>query len=66
MGSKREVVVQGGGLYTVGEYESVFYVRKVSVGMFTSSGRDIGTARSLDGGLALIRSHSGKSIKHIG
>lgn len=65
MGSKRQVVVQGGGLYTVGEYQGVFYVRKVSVGVLTSSGHDIGTAKSLDGALALVRSHSGKSIKHI-
>jgi hypothetical protein len=59
--SKREVVVEGGNVYTVGDSSGTFYVRR---GGFY--GTDIGKTRSFDDALALIKSHSGKPIRSIG
>jgi hypothetical protein len=59
--SKKTVVVEGGNLYTVGEYSGTYYVRRGS----GWSGSDIGKAKSFDDALALIKSHSGKQIREI-
>lgn len=63
-----EVVVEGGGdnLYEVLEVAGRFMAYKVSVNLFLPNTRgSIGAARSLEGALSLIRSHSGKGIKSI-
>jgi len=58
----RTVTVEGGAYYTIGESDGIYYVRKGSSGF---SGSDIGTARSLDDALALIKTHSGKQIRNV-
>lgn len=63
-----EVVVEGGGenLYEVLEADGRFMTYKVSVNLLLPNTRSsIGVARSLEGALLLIRSHSGKGIKSI-
>ncbi len=63
----RKVVVQGGGrnLYRVSEYNGKFTAYKVDVGFLSNSTSNIGTARTLDDALALIKSHSGREIKEV-
>lgn len=56
----REVVVEGGNVYTVGESSGTFYVRRGG-----HYGTDIGKTRSLDDALSLIKAHSGKQIRSI-
>ena len=67
MAHKRKVVVQGGGsnLYEVSEYAGKFTAYKVDVGFLLDDRTSIGTGRSLEDALTLIRAHSGKEIKSI-
>lgn len=66
--STTKVVVEGGGsnLYEVqqdGGHYKAFHVR---VNLLLPNSRDnVGSARSFEGALSLIRSHSGKEIKRI-
>ena len=68
MGRTREVVVQGGGanLYKVYEYDGRFTAYKVNVRFLGNTQDTIGTARSLEDAIALVRAHSGRQIKSIG
>jgi len=59
---RKTITVQGGNYYTVGESGGTYYVRRGGSGF---SGTDIGKTRSFDDALALIKAHSGKSIKSI-
>lgn len=63
----RKVVVQGGGqnLYKICEYDGKYTAYKVDMGIFLSSTSRIGTARSLEDALTLIRAHSGREIEEI-
>lgn len=65
--SDRKVVVQGGGknLYKISDYSGKFSVYKIDVGLIFDDSRKIGSARSLDDALSIIRSHSGKQIERI-
>jgi hypothetical protein len=56
----RNVTVEGGNTYTIGENRGTFYVRR---GGFY--GTDIGKTRSLDDALGLIKAHAGKQIRSI-
>ena len=66
MGRTRTVALENCALYEVGEYDGRFYVRKVKVGILTSSRYDVCTTRTLDYALALVKSDSGSRIKRIG
>lgn len=68
MARTRRVVVQGGGdnLYSIGEYDGRFTAYKVRVQPLGDSKTSIGTARSLEDAVTLIRAHSGREIKTIG
>jgi hypothetical protein len=60
--SRKQVVVEGGNVYTIGESSGTYYVRRGS----GWSGTDIGKTRSFDDALSLVKSHSGKQIRSIG
>lgn len=63
-----EVVVHGGGgdLYEIDEHGGLFTAYAITVNLLLANFRKtIGTARSLEGALLLIRSHSGRDIKSI-
>lgn len=63
------VVVEGGGanLYEINDAGGKFTAFKVSVNLLQSNSKNsIGSARSFEGALSLVRSHSGKEIKSIG
>lgn len=63
--AKTKVVVEGGGknLYFIEERGGAFQVYKDEV---WGSGKQIGTARSMNDALDRIQSHSGHRIKSIG
>jgi hypothetical protein len=63
--ARTRVVVEGGGknLYYVEDSGGVFKVFKDEV---WGSGKQIGTARSMNDALDRIESHSGHKIKSIG
>ena len=68
MAKTRRVVVKGGGsnLYEIEETSSRFVAYKIKVGIIMNDRSNIGSARSLEDAIALIRSHSGKEIDRIG
>jgi len=60
------VVVEGGGsnLYEINEDGGHFKAYHVCVNLLLpNSKKNVGSARSFEGALSLIRSHSGKDIK---
>jgi hypothetical protein len=63
----RKVVVQGGGrnLYRISEYNGKYTAYKVDAGIFFNSTNKIGTTRSLEDALSLIRAHSGREIDEV-
>lgn len=66
--STTTVVVEGGGanLYEVSEHGGHYKAYHIRVNLLLANSRNsIGSARSFEGALALIRSHSGKEIKRI-
>ena len=62
--AKKKVVVKGGGnnLYYISESSGTIYVYQSGGWNDTS----IGTVKSMEDALALIRSHSGRDIESIG
>ncbi|MCC6505035.1 MAG: hypothetical protein IT475_06260 [Aquimonas sp.] len=62
-----QVVVEGGGenLYEINESGNRFSIYKIKVNLLFNARKGIGTTGSLENALALIRSHSGKSIKSV-
>jgi len=63
-----EVIVEGGGanLYEINESGGRFTAYKVTVHILVPNSKsNIGSARSLEDALSVIKSHSGKSIKSI-
>lgn len=67
MSKIRNVVVEGGGanLYQIREYSGEFTAYKEDVKFLGSDYTRIGTTRSLEDAIALIRSHSGREIKDM-
>lgn len=65
MSSISEVVVEGGGLYSIKGYGGKYTVCRVRVGFLSNDRIVIGTAGSLDAALALIKVNSGRRIKSI-
>lgn len=66
--SSATVVVEGGGsnLYQISDSGGRYTVYKISVNLFLpNTSTSIGSARSFDQALSIIRSHSGKEIKKI-
>jgi hypothetical protein len=63
----KKVVVKGGGsnLFKVTYYSGIYYVYKVKIGLITDDKYDIGTTKSFDDALSLIRSYSGQVIDYI-
>ena len=59
--AKKKVVVKGGGdnLYYVSESSGTIYVSR-------GNGTSLGTTKTMEDALALIKSHSGREIERIG
>ena len=68
MGTKRSVVVEGGGqnLYEIAEYNGRYTAHSVRVGLLGDSHTNIGESGSLEDAISLIKVHSGRQIKSIG
>lgn len=66
--SDRQVVTSGGGenLFKVSEYSGTFTVYKAKVKLIGYDYTKIGSTRSLEDALTLIRSYLGRSIDKIG
>lgn len=64
--AEKTVVVKGGGsnLYYISDYKNEFFAYKGSASIFGGK-THIGTARSLEDALAIIKSHSGRQIEKI-
>lgn len=65
----KTVVVDGGGanLYKISDAGGRYTAYKVAVNLLLPNSRNsIGSARTLDDAVTLIRSHSGKEIQSIG
>jgi hypothetical protein len=65
MARTRKVSMEGGALYEVAEYDGKYWASKVKVEMAGDFRTSIGSARSLDDALALIKAHSGKQVRSI-
>ena len=67
MAEYKRVVVKGGGknLYRISIYAGKYAAQHTSVGLLSNSYKDIGTTRSLEDALSIIKSHSGKQIESI-
>ena len=52
-------------LYSVAQYSGKFTVYKVKSGLLYNDKTHIGTAKSMEGALALIKVHSGREIKSV-
>lgn len=66
--STTTVVVEGGGsnLYEIKEDAGHFKAYHIIVNLLLpNSKKNVGSARSFEGALSLIRSHSGKDIKRF-
>jgi len=63
----KKVVVKGGGrnLFKVSYYDGTFYVYKVETKPLSNTKQEIGSTRSFEDALSIIRSYSGKEIDHI-
>lgn len=65
MSSITEVVVEGGGLYSITGYGGKYTVYRVRLGFLSNDRTSLGTASSLEGALTLIKVNSGRPIKSI-
>lgn len=63
----KQVVVTGGGknLFKVSENSGTYYVYQVSAGWITNSTKSIGSTRSFEDAITLIRSYTGRGIEKI-
>ncbi len=63
----KKVVVKGGGknLFKVSSYEGTYYVYQVDAGLISNDNNLIGTTKSLEDALSLIRSYAGRAIERI-
>lgn len=67
MSKDAKVVVHGGGanLYRISEHDGWFHAYHVDSSILAFTDRNIGKARTFQGALELIKSHSGKEVKEI-
>ncbi len=65
--AQRQVIVQGGGanVYEVAESSGIFTAYHVRVRLLGNDRTRIGSGRSLEDAISLIKVHSGRQIKSI-
>lgn len=65
MSAKRSVTTKNKKLYSISESRGEFWVYRVKVGFIMDDKHNIGTTKSLEDALALIKVDSGSDIKKI-
>jgi len=63
--AKREVKTKNNKHYDIVEHNSKYTVYRVKVGLIIDSKTDIGTTKTLDDAISIIKADSGSDIKSI-